>query len=280
MTALSSKLIGKCIAVPESRQLDIMAKLLERRGAVVFRAPLVAIHDAPDPGPVLDWIRQFISNPPNLLIIFTGEGVRRLLALADRNDLHQSLVESLGKTTLLCRGPKPGRALREIGLKEGLRASSPTTDGVIDSLKALEIDGEKVAVQLYGVDPNRLLMDYLATRQVCVSPVAPYIYADDVEESKVLELIALLAKNEIDAITFTSQPQFRRLNQVAKKHALSEDLHEGLQNCCVAAIGPVVREQLQQNGVSVDIMPAKAFFMKPLVTEILRYFNNPKKNQN
>jgi uroporphyrinogen-III synthase len=47
----------------------------------------------------------------------------------------------------------------------------------------------------------------------------------------------------------------------------------------VAAIGPVVREQLQQHGVCVDIMPAQAFFMKPLVTEILRYFNNPEKNQ-
>jgi uroporphyrinogen-III synthase len=256
-----------------------MARLLERRGAEVFRAPLVAIHNAPNPEPVLDWIRQFINNPPNLLILFTGEGVRRLLALAQRNGLHESLVAGLGKTTLLCRGPKPGRVLREIGLKEGLRASSPTTDGVIDSLKALDIDGQQVAVQLYGVDPNSLLMDYLASRQVCVSPVAPYIYADDVEESKVLELIALLAKNEIDAIAFTSQPQFRRLIQVAKKHALTEGLHKGLQNCCVAAIGPVVREQLQQHGVCVDIMPAQAFFMKPLVTEILRYFNNPEKNQ-
>jgi uroporphyrinogen-III synthase len=277
MTAISSKMSGKCIAVPESRQLDIMANLFERRGAEVFRIPLVLIHDAPDSEPILDWIRGFISNPPALFIILTGEGVKRLLALAERSGLHEAFVEALKSTPLLCRGPKPGRALKEISLKEGLRASTPTTEGVIDALQALEIDGKDIAVQLYGEDPNTLLMDYLVNRKGRINTVAPYIYAEDAEEGKVLELIALLAKNKIDAITFTSQPQFRRLNQVAKKHALSDDLYKGLQNCCVAAVGPVVRDQLQRNDVRVDIMPDQAFFMKPLVTEVLRYFNTAEK---
>jgi uroporphyrinogen-III synthase len=42
------------IAVPETRELEVFASLLERRGATVLRCPLVAIRDAPDPTPVLD----------------------------------------------------------------------------------------------------------------------------------------------------------------------------------------------------------------------------------
>jgi len=39
--------------VPETRELEVFAAMLERRGASVVRCPLVAIHDAPDPAPVL-----------------------------------------------------------------------------------------------------------------------------------------------------------------------------------------------------------------------------------
>jgi len=40
---------GRRIAVPESRELDVFATLLERRGALVLRCPLIDIRDAPDP---------------------------------------------------------------------------------------------------------------------------------------------------------------------------------------------------------------------------------------
>ena len=84
---LSSPLQAKVIAVPESRQLDVLAALFERRGARVIRVPLVSIHDTPDQAPVIRWLRQFIAEPPNYFIIMTGEGLRRLLAAARRNRL-------------------------------------------------------------------------------------------------------------------------------------------------------------------------------------------------
>ena len=127
---INNKLGNLRVAVPESRQLDTMAQLLEKRGAQVLRIPLIAIHDAPDVGPVLAWIERFIGSAPDLFIILTGEGVRRLLALADRHASKAALVDALSQTPLLCRGPKPARALREIGIKNAAQANSPTTDGV------------------------------------------------------------------------------------------------------------------------------------------------------
>src|SRR5215510_10972850 len=66
-------LAGRTIAVPETRELDVFASMLERRGATVLRCPLVTILDAPDPVPVLDWIRWFVSGACDDLILLTGE---------------------------------------------------------------------------------------------------------------------------------------------------------------------------------------------------------------
>ena len=64
MKHINNQLAGVRVAVPESRQLDTMVQLLERRGAAVMRIPLVAIHDAPDPALVLAWIRRFDESRP------------------------------------------------------------------------------------------------------------------------------------------------------------------------------------------------------------------------
>ena len=53
MKMVNDQLPGILVAVLESRQLDTMAVLLENRGADVLRVPLVAIHDAHNPAPVL-----------------------------------------------------------------------------------------------------------------------------------------------------------------------------------------------------------------------------------
>ena len=264
-------LAGKRIAVPESRQLDIMAQLLEKRGASVLRVPLVAILDAPNPGPVLEWMQAFIASPPDLLILLTGEGVRRLLALAEKEGLQDDFVKALSQTPKLCRGPKPVRALTEIGLRGEVPALEPTTEGVIKTLEGMSLEGKRVGVQLYGSDPNLKLTDFLDSRSAAPLTVAPYIYADKSHETLVVQLIHELAAGEVDAIAFTSQPQYKRLQQVAKAASMEEELRAGLTKTAVAAVGPVVRDQLEAAGVRVDIMPERTYFMKPLVSAIVKY---------
>ncbi len=146
MKMVNDQLPGILVAVLESRQLDTMAVLLENRGADVLRVPLVAIHDAHNPAPVLAWIRAFCEQPPDLFMILTGEGVRRLLSLANRFGLRDHFVEALGSTTTLCRGPKTERALCEVGLEGNLQASAPTTEGVIKTLEDMPVEGRRIAV--------------------------------------------------------------------------------------------------------------------------------------
>jgi uroporphyrinogen-III synthase len=115
---VADTLAGRLIAVPESRELDVFAGLLERRGAQVLRCPLVRIVDAPDPEPVARWLRQFVDGACDDLILLTGEGLRRLLRFADQQSpsLRPELLAALARARRITRGPKPARALRELGL--------------------------------------------------------------------------------------------------------------------------------------------------------------------
>lgn len=108
----------RCIAVPESRELDIFATLLERRRASVLRCPLIEIRNAPDSAAVLNWLQLFCAGSCDDLIIYTGEGLRRLVDAIDEHapQLRTAFIAQLGSVRTIARGPKPGRVLREWGL--------------------------------------------------------------------------------------------------------------------------------------------------------------------
>jgi uroporphyrinogen-III synthase len=268
----AGSLQGKVVAVPETRQLDILVELFSNRGAQVLEIPLVAILDAPDPAPVVAWIERFLDNPPDLFVLLTGEGLKRLLDLADRQGQQAAFIAALTCTRTLCRGPKPERVLRTLGLHTAIQAREPTTEGVIASLAEELLAGRRVAVQLYGEEPNLRLVDFLRSRDAQVDCVAPYVYASKEDETKVVKFIEALEAGQIDVMTFTSQPQYKRLLDVAKMHGLEPALDKGLRKTLLAAIGPVVAQQLADAGFDVAIMPDKSFFMKPLVTAIMRHF--------
>jgi len=261
---------GRVVAIAESRELDVFAALLERRGAKVLRCPMVEIHDAPDPAPVLAWVEKFAAGGCDDLILLTGEGLRRLLSCIDRHRPHvrAAFVEQLARVRKIARGPKPGRAMRELGLKPDLVAAQPTTAGVIESLRAGNLQGRRVGVQLYGTEPNRALVDFLRAAGAQVTTVAPYVYADAAEERAIVQLIEEIAAGRVDAIAFTSLQQVERLARVAQARSATDALAGGLARTCVAAVGPVVADTLRAKGWRVDLMPEASFFMKPLATAL------------
>jgi uroporphyrinogen-III synthase len=71
----------------------------------------------------------------------TGEGLRRLLSFARRLDLEPAFIAALGVTRKITRGPKPVRALREIGLAADVPADEPTTEGVIATWNGMTSPG-------------------------------------------------------------------------------------------------------------------------------------------
>src|SRR3954469_15527794 len=113
----------RVIALPETRELDRLAELLEAEGARAWRCPLVTIVDAPDQAPVEAWVRALAAGSFDDVVLLTGEGLRRLMTVADRLDLRAGVVAALGRARKITRGPKPARALKELGLPTDLPAA-------------------------------------------------------------------------------------------------------------------------------------------------------------
>src|SRR5712671_3542813 len=112
---MADKLNGYRILILETREEAQFSRLLAEQGADVLQCPMFTIHDAPDTAPIEAWIQRFVQQPCDDLVLMTGEGLRRLMKVARRIEFDQPFIAALGRPRKFARGPKPGRALREIG---------------------------------------------------------------------------------------------------------------------------------------------------------------------
>jgi uroporphyrinogen-III synthase len=265
---MSQRLANLTVLVPESRELDLFAGMLEGEGARTVRCPLVTILDLEDATEAEAWLGRLSGGTFDDLILLTGEGLRRLLGIAGRAGTRDSVVTAIGKLRTIIRGPKPAKALREVGLPPTVSAAAPTTEGVIATLAGLDLKGHTVAVQLYPGNPNAPLLEALAAAGATADAIVPYRYASDAETEAVADAIRAMAAGEIDVIAFTSTPQLERLVGVARERGLEAELEQGLGRTRIAVAGPVVGEKIKEMGFAIAAMPESNFHMKPLVNAI------------
>ncbi len=257
---------GKRIAVPEMRELEIFASLLERRGAEVLRCPLVTIYDTPHSAQVLAVAMRIAEGGFDDFVLITGEGLTRILSCINKHDpaLQERFIAGLQKVRTITRGPKPARVLRSLGLKPHVEAKEATSDGVIEALKPFDLKGRRVALQLYGNDPNIKLTRFLQERGVELTTVAPYVYGNAADDVTVKALLERMAAGEVDAIAFTSKLQIERLvNQQP-----APLVRRALTKTKIAAVGPIVAEAIRAAGYEVASSPEHSWFMKPLVVAL------------
>jgi len=266
-------LSGMRVMVPESRELDLFAAMLEAEGAVALRCPLVKILPLQDATGASAWIDQVIAGDFDELILLTGEGLRHLLLVAGgRRD---SLVAALKRMRLTVRGPKPTRALREVGLSPDVTAPFPTSDGVMETFGDADLSGRRIGVQLYPGDGAERMVSTLRQRGANVFAVTPYRYACEAETALVADFIRQLAAGRIAMVAFTASLQIERLMRVARESGLEAELKLGLARTAIASVGPVVRESLRKYGYEPAVQPESSYHLKPLVRAIIRWRNVP-----
>jgi uroporphyrinogen-III synthase len=263
-------LAGRTIALPETRELDRLSSLLVREGATILSCPMIGIRDTDDTAPVDAWLNRLAAGGFDDLILTTGEGVTRLLAMADRAGQLAKVLDAMANVRTITRGPKPARALHQAGLLPSLPAVEPTTDGIIKTLAAEPLQGRSIGLQLYGQDPNARLVEFLERSGARVASVAPYRYLPAAGDEEVEQLILQLCAGAVDAIAFTTRKQVERLFDVAEGKGIVDELRQGWRRTKIAAVGPVVVDELNERGVRVDAVPERSFFLRPLVEQLVQ----------
>lgn len=264
---MAGRLDGARILILETREEAQFSRLLAEQGASVLQCPMFAIRDAPDAAPVEAWIARFIAAPFDDLVLMTGEGLRRLMKVAQRVGNADAFIAAIGRSRTFARGPKPGRALREIGLHASVTTEVPTSEGIARMLGGFDLAGRRMGLQLYPEKDHAELIDAITARGASVDAVLPYIYDSSAAAGRIAEAIDRMSGGEVDAIALTSSGQLRRLFDAAKAHGAEERLMQGLRRTPIASVGPVVTEELAAHGLEPAITPAdNAYFMKPLIS--------------
>jgi uroporphyrinogen-III synthase len=264
---MAERLNGYRILILETREEAQFSRLLTEQGADVLQCPMFAIHDAPDPTPVEAWIRRCIEKPFDDLVLMTGEGFRRLMKVARGSGCDQDFIAAVGKARKFTRGPKPGRALREIGLEPQQTTEKPTSEGIAEMLARIDLRGHRIGLQLYPDKDHGALIGAITAQGAEIDTVLPYVYDAQAADTNIVTAIEEMAEGRIDAIALTNLGQVRRLIEVARARGYEARLREGLAKTPIASVGPAVSDELKSHGLRTDIYPANdAFFMKPLIS--------------
>ncbi len=203
-------LTGFRVAVTSARRADELSALLRRRGATVTGAAAIEMVPLPDDDELREHTEALIDTPPGIVIATTGIGFRGWVAAADGWGLASDLITALGKARIVSRGPKATGALRAAGLPEEWSPESESSRELLHYLVEGGIAGQRIAVQLHGAtdewDPFPEFLDELRAAGAEVVPIRVYRWHPAPRNGDFDQLVAGIAEQKFDAVSFTSAP--------------------------------------------------------------------------
>lgn len=233
-----------------------MARLIARQHGTPVVAP--SLREVPNEANVdaLAFGERLLAGDVDVVLLLTGVGTRRLVTVLEARHPRARLVEALGWTTLVARGPKPVKALAELGLRPTVTVPEPNTWR--DVLAALDarapVAGRRVAVQEYGV-PNQALYDGLEERGAEVLHVPVYRWALPEDTGPLRAAVGDIVDGRADVVLFTNAAQVSHAVQTAQAAGLGRALRLALARVAVFSIGPTTSEALRDFGLGVDGEP-------------------------
>jgi len=253
-------LTGLRIVSFESRRAQDLALLVRRHGGEILYAPAMREVPLADERGIVGFGGQLFEGSCDALVLLTGVGTTILVDALCTRWRRPAVVECLGRTALLCRGPKPAAVLRNLGLAPKLIAPAPHTERelLLSLDRGFDVSGKRVFVQDYG-SINADLLQGLSVRGAQVTPVKVYRWAlpEDTHDLKLA--LESIARGRVDAAIFTSAHQVDNAFEYAARLGLAQPLRAAFSHSVVvASIGPVTSEALERQGVHADLSPRES----------------------
>ena len=244
----------------ESRRAPEMAKLIANYGGQPVSAPSMREVPLESNTEALEFGWKFLAGGFNVIIFLTGVGTRALARVMETIGPLDQYLAQLRKTAVVARGPKPVAVLKEWGVPIAVTAPEPNTwhellRALDENAATVPLKGREVAVQEYGV-PNPEFIAALAARGAQVTSVPVYEWALPEDTGPLRSAISSIARDEVDAILFTTATQADHLLKIAMEMNEEVSVRRGLSRMVVASIGPTTSERLREFGIAPDMEPS------------------------
>ena len=252
-----ASLQGLKIVSFESRRAKEMVDLIRRYGGDPIVAPSMREIPLNENRAAFDLLPQLEGGQLDLLILMTGVGLKTLNEVLLTHYPQERITAAFLKTKLVARGPKPVSVLKELGLQPAFTAPEPNTwREILSTLNAaIEIRGQRIAIQEYGI-PNNDLMAALQSLGATVVSIPVYRWALPEDLAPLRDALQKVLRAEADVALFTNGAQVDHLFEVAAYDKAEESLRLALKGIVVASVGPVCTQVLEQFGLRPDIEPA------------------------
>jgi len=243
----------------ESRRGAEMAKLIASYGGEAVIAPSMREVPLESNTEAVAFGRKLFAGGFDVVIFLTGVGTRALARVVETIFPLDQYLAQLRKVAVVARGPKPMAVLREWNVPIAVTAPEPNTwrellRALDENAAAVPLKGRRVAVQEYGVSNGDLLAG-LGERGAQVTSVPVYEWSLPEDTGPLRSAVAAIARNEIDAILFTTATQADHLLKIAAEMKQEDDLRRALPRMLVASIGPTTSERLREYGIAPDMEP-------------------------
>ncbi|MDF2508741.1 MAG: uroporphyrinogen-III synthase [Microbacterium sp.] len=252
--ALDSALAGCTIIVAADRRSVDLATALERRGAVVHRAPALSIVTNSDDAELLARTERVIASPPDTVIVTTGVGFRGWMDAAHENGLDGQLDRALQGAHFVARGPKAHGAIQQAGFTADWVAESETSAEVGEYLLASGVAGKRILVQHHGAGADGL-DELLTDAGAEVLSITVYRWGPPPDPDVVRRSALQAAGGEADAVLFTSAPGAASWIAFAEESGALESVRRRAESgrLLLACVGPITAAPLHTANLRTTI---------------------------
>ena len=255
----TASLDGISVVSFESRLADVAAQLIRKYGGHPLSAPSMQEVPREQHQEVFRFAEDLFAGRVDVLVCLTGVGTRMLVETMETRAPREDILQALADLTIVARGPKPVRVLKDFAIPVAIKVPEPNTwrellHSLETSPRTTPLQGRRVAIQEYG-QPNDELVHALEAHgaQVMQVPIYRWMLPDDTGPLK--EGIQALIDGRAQVALFTSRTQVDHMLQVAVAEGQEAALRRGLEKAVVASVGPICTEALTAHGIAVDFEP-------------------------
>ena len=258
MTATNADYTGLRVAAFESRRAEETSQLIKRSSGLPTVSPSMREVPLEDHREAVEFAKQLLTGSVELVIFLTGVGFEHLLAAVGRHLDRDRFLSSLEDIQTLARGPKPVKAMRDVGIAPTFVAPEPNTwREVLNTLdEHLSVSNLKVGLQEYG-KPNPSLIAGLEARGARVIRVPVYRWDFPSDTGPLESNIKAIAEGQRDVILFTSAHQVTNVLRMAAQLGIEEEVRHQVNRAIVCSIGPTTSEALRAAQLAVDFEPSR-----------------------
>lgn len=250
-TSLPPVMAGHTILITAHRRSDDLADAFARRGATIRHAAAMSIVEHADDEQLLATTRELLADPPDTLVVTTGQGLRGWFAAADAAGLADDLTRVLADVHIIARGPKAKGALAARGLAPAFVATSETAAEMIDHLLEIGVAGTRIAVQHHGTGSDGI-DGALTEAGASVTAFVVYRAGPAPDPRAVTDSVHEVADGQVGTVVFTSAPGVTAWFDVADAEGVTTAIIDRATSGEVlfAAVGPVTAAPLEAKGVT------------------------------